>query len=114
LATTTQGREADQTWSFRGSKSRNKVSVGEPAEGSLPRFSSWRELGDTRPIVICTFGDERERVCVLWLAMDRPERVDPERPALDAAALANLNFGGRGRLDLPAAGRNLFYSATRT
>ncbi|WP_312843035.1 hypothetical protein, partial [Escherichia coli] len=22
-------------WSFRGSKSRNKVSVGEPAEGSL-------------------------------------------------------------------------------
>ena len=29
------GREAGQTWSFRGSKSRNKVSVGEPAEGSL-------------------------------------------------------------------------------
>ncbi|KIY53530.1 hypothetical protein FISHEDRAFT_20011, partial [Fistulina hepatica ATCC 64428] len=25
---------ADQTWSFRGSKSRNKVSVGEPVEGS--------------------------------------------------------------------------------
>ena len=29
-------REVDQTCSFRGSKSRNKVSVGEPAEGSLP------------------------------------------------------------------------------
>ena len=28
-------REEDQTWSSRGSKSRNKVSVGEPAEGSL-------------------------------------------------------------------------------
>jgi hypothetical protein len=28
-------REIGQTWSFRGSKSRNKVSVGEPAEGSL-------------------------------------------------------------------------------
>ena len=28
-------RELAQTWSFRGSKSRNKVSVGEPAEGSL-------------------------------------------------------------------------------
>ena len=28
-------RELGQTWSFRGSKSRNKVSVGEPAEGSL-------------------------------------------------------------------------------
>ena len=25
-----------QTWSFRGSKSRNKVFVGEPAYGSLP------------------------------------------------------------------------------
>jgi hypothetical protein len=28
-------REVGQTWSFRGSTSRNKVSVGEPAEGSL-------------------------------------------------------------------------------
>ena len=28
-----------QTWSFRGSKSRNKVSVGEPAEGSLMNLS---------------------------------------------------------------------------
>ncbi len=27
--------ELGQTWSFRGTKSRNKVSVGEPAEGSL-------------------------------------------------------------------------------
>ena len=27
-----------QTWSFRGSKSRNKVSVGEPAEGSLTNY----------------------------------------------------------------------------
>ena len=33
--------EDDQTWSFRGSKSRNKVSVGEPAEGSLP-FVFWQ------------------------------------------------------------------------
>jgi hypothetical protein len=28
----------NQTCSFRGSKSRNKVSVGEPAEGSLTLF----------------------------------------------------------------------------
>ena len=28
-------RETVPTWSVRGSKSRNKVSVGEPAEGSL-------------------------------------------------------------------------------
>ena len=27
--------KVDQTEAFRGSKSRNKVSVGEPAEGSL-------------------------------------------------------------------------------
>ena len=31
----TMDGELGQTWSFRGSKSRNKVSVGEPAEGSL-------------------------------------------------------------------------------
>ena len=38
-ATAPSSREVDQTWSFRGSKSRNKVSVGEPAEGSLPLYS---------------------------------------------------------------------------
>jgi hypothetical protein len=32
-------REVDQTWSFRGSKSRNKVSVGEPADGSLQKVT---------------------------------------------------------------------------
>ena len=31
-------RDVGQTISFRGSKSRNKVSVGEPAEGSLPKY----------------------------------------------------------------------------
>ena len=30
-----EAEEPHQTCSFRGSKSRNKVSVGEPAEGSL-------------------------------------------------------------------------------
>ena len=34
-ATVAGRRKLMQTWSFRGSKSRNKVSVGEPAEGSL-------------------------------------------------------------------------------
>ena len=42
MATLTQGRKVVQTWSFRGSKSRNKVSVGEPAEGSL--------MGNSRPV----------------------------------------------------------------
>jgi hypothetical protein len=40
-------REVGQTWSFRGSKSRNKVSVGEPAEGSL-----------TNPLVVCEYHDK--------------------------------------------------------
>jgi hypothetical protein len=35
-------REAAQTLSFRGRRSRNKVSVGEPAEGSLPVFPPTR------------------------------------------------------------------------
>lgn len=34
----------DQTWSFRGSKSRNKVSVGEPAEGSLIKKKNYLVL----------------------------------------------------------------------
>ena len=37
MATSSFRREVGQTWSFRGSKSRNKVSVGEPAEGSLKK-----------------------------------------------------------------------------
>ena len=34
-------RKDAQTGSFRGSKSRNKVFVGEPAYGSLPLFFDW-------------------------------------------------------------------------
>ena len=37
--------EVAQTLSFRGSKSRNKVSVGEPAEGSLPNTISYPPCG---------------------------------------------------------------------
>ena len=37
-ATVAGSRKLRQTWSFRGSKSRNKVSVGEPAEGSLVKI----------------------------------------------------------------------------
>jgi hypothetical protein len=35
VATPSTCREVGQTWSFRGTKSRNKVTVGEPAVGSL-------------------------------------------------------------------------------
>ena len=41
-------REDVQTVSSRGSKSRNKVSVGEPAEGSLPFSYVWC-IGEKRP-----------------------------------------------------------------
>ena len=45
-------REDDQTVAFRGSKSRNKVSVGEPAEGSLSvsltsRWINWLKPRDS-------------------------------------------------------------------
>src|SRR6201999_2841107 len=43
--TASRAREAGQTWSFRGSKSRNKVSVGEPAEGSLTYLPSGGAVG---------------------------------------------------------------------
>ena len=39
--TLTAWREDDQTVAFRGSKSRNKVSVGEPAEGSLTQIQTY-------------------------------------------------------------------------
>ena len=44
-------RKLNQTWSFRGSKSRNKVSVGEPAEGSLTRFPNVFSIRKTNPSV---------------------------------------------------------------
>lgn len=52
-ATPGQSTEFGQTWSFRGTKSRNKVSVGEPAEGSLEKTKNssgecWRSHGGVR------------------------------------------------------------------
>lgn len=50
-AGSSRDREDDRTRPFRGSKSRNKVSVGEPAEGSLetgPRDRSRERPGSAR------------------------------------------------------------------
>ena len=47
-------RERDQAWSFRGSKSRNKVSVGEPAEGSLPYRGTLRRARSQRLVAPAT------------------------------------------------------------
>ena len=58
-ATVAGSRKLRQTWSFRGSKSRNKVSVGEPAEGSL--VNAWAVIrtavSDAHPLypqTLCT------------------------------------------------------------
>ena len=58
-------REAVQTLSFRGRRSRNKVSVGEPAEGSLPVFPpapmrTWASLPSS------LFAERRQRRSVCW------------------------------------------------
>lgn len=50
-ATAFPRRKVRQTWSFRGSKSRNKVSVGEPAEGSLLR--AYGLITPANPPILC-------------------------------------------------------------
>ena len=83
-ATVAGSRKLRQTWSFRGSKSRNKVSVGEPAEGSLvkiqgPAIQTYNKCvsGGSHPLYIhkpvCTVlrskkeeGRERECMCFAY------------------------------------------------
>ncbi|KAK9574879.1 hypothetical protein V6Z90_009877 [Aspergillus fumigatus] len=68
-----QSRKVGQTRSFRGSKSRNKVSVGEPAEGSLP---SEGPLGPT------------SHPCLSYLVARRARRFDGRRGGLAPPARA--------------------------
>lgn len=86
-AGSSRDREDDRTRPFRGSKSRNKVSVGEPAEGSLengpagpappPHASGVAGRFGARPIR--TRGRARSATCVVFThALDRPPaRRDP-------------------------------------
>ena len=53
-------REVDQIWPLRGSKSRNKVSVGEPAEGSLP----WHSVNRADPCTVSLEGAGERPTCV--------------------------------------------------
>lgn len=68
-ATPGQSTEFGQTWSFRGTKSRNKVSVGEPAEGSLQRYNVEVEAGGRGALKgagaaeHCSYGDMCLRGC---------------------------------------------------
>jgi hypothetical protein len=70
LATVRSFREVGQTWSFRGSKSRNKVTVGEPAVGSLKSiqersrsgmgaFVVTVEISDTGQVALAVVADEK-------------------------------------------------------
>ena len=69
LETSVSIREGDQTWSFRGSKSRNKVSVGEPAEGSLLVFMVFAyyrtQLCQARARALCLMW-KRRRAQAWW------------------------------------------------
>ena len=63
METLTLGKEVSQTWSFRGSKSRNKVSVGEPAEGSLNNFKNMFFLAEQLVIFIMSpLKKERKKI----------------------------------------------------
>ncbi|MCQ5203976.1 hypothetical protein NE613_15210, partial [Mordavella massiliensis] len=79
-ATPSQSGEFGQTWSFRGTKSRNKVSVGEPAEGSLKKFNNF-ENG-----FFFLFWQEHESF--YWAR--RQEMESPAGPALKCAVLLGL------------------------
>ena len=57
-------REVVLVRSFRGSKSRNKVSVGEPAEGSLPKCYARCTMHDARCVLCIVY-------CVLYCTTDR-------------------------------------------
>ena len=65
-------REVTQTLSSRGSKSRNKVSVGEPAEGSLSNsFSSESSLKKPRALLPRVFGLSALDFDVRWVRSGR-------------------------------------------
>ena len=84
---TVRSWKVSQTWSFRGSKSRNKVSVGEPAEGSLPSTGPYPLPGGWGPrpptLVDCTVLLRRARHG--WppggLRMPPPGLCPPETPS---------------------------------
>gem|GEM_PF-1234917 len=59
-----------QTWSFRGSKSRNKVSVGEPAEGSL--LINW----------LLAWSIQCANYCLWWFGLAIPSGIADVRPSL--------------------------------
>ena len=86
-------RKDDQTVALRGSKSRNKVSVGEPAEGSLQEFG---------PPCLNTLFFSGLVGCLLGAALSQ----DP-RPCLPCGCLGRGPWSaipfGRGPIGAPAA-----------
>lgn len=74
-ATVAGRRKLMQTWSFRGSKSRNKVSVGEPAEGSLVKARASHTDGATRVQRLWrpTLHNIHKPVCTVWMSWTSQE-----------------------------------------
>ena len=72
-ATVAGSRKLRQTWSFRGSKSRNKVSVGEPAEGSLVKARASHTDGAARVQRLWrpTLHNIHKPVCTVWMSWAR-------------------------------------------
>ena len=58
-------REDGRTGSLRGSKSRNKVFVGEPAEGSLPDLCGFLNRGHPWRLVMCLCRAQLEVACMV-------------------------------------------------
>ena len=85
--------EDGRTQSFRGSKSRNKVSVGEPAEGSLPQsreFKTNRAQGQGWWVPRCA--------CPLLALGQREEGLLPPPLAVAVAVVDLLPCGERTAL----------------
>ena len=93
-------REAVQTLSFRGRRSRNKVSVGEPAEGSLPVFPPSTPCVPSRGVSCASEGAlGSSRALALPPASSRPGsvvgRTSCEAGAHNVHAARSASLGGR-------------------
>ena len=87
--------EVAQTLSFRGSKSRNKVSVGEPAEGSLPNTNILSTLRNYQVLGRCPPGG-RPPFCVLTCRTEPHRRVRARRSSSARTTETTSNNGYLG------------------
>ena len=85
MASAVVPEEVVQTWSFRGSKSRNKVSVGEPAEGSLTNSTkqhTCEPVGASRQLYACNCSRTKDVINTTFNNGSLGSRNDEERSEL--------------------------------